>query len=63
MQKMRNVGNPDIEQLIADKRIYLYELAAEIGVSVSTLQVWRRTPFTPERKRAVKTAIRKLSRR
>lgn len=49
--------NQKIRQAIAKHRIKYYEVAAACGVSSSTLSVWLREEFTPERRQRVLKAI------
>lgn len=40
--------NERIKKMLKKKRIYLYELAATMGISESTLIRWMRVPLTDE---------------
>lgn len=59
---VRATRNREIRQLLQDKRIYGYELASELNISVPTLYVkLRQEPLPDEMREQIMTAIESLS--
>lgn len=42
--------NQEIRELIAERRIFYYEIAETLGISPVSFTLWMRTELTPERK-------------
>ena len=54
-------ANQDIRDIIFEKRLKMWEVATEIGLSDSRFSVWLRTELSPERKERVLKAIESLT--
>ena len=54
---LKDQANEDIRQMIQDKRLHHYEIAALIGIDNCTFSKWLRTPLSEERRQAVLRAI------
>ncbi len=55
------VENYVIRQKAREKKIPLWRIAAELGISEPTITRWMRFPLTSEREKLVESAIDKLS--
>lgn len=53
--------NQEIRELIAEKRIFYYEIAETLGISPVSFTLWMRTELTPERKQRTLKAIEQLT--
>ena len=58
---MRTMCNEEIRALMRKKRLYNYEVAAQLNVSEFTFCRWLRTELPPEKKQAVLNAIEELT--
>lgn len=58
---MRSSVNRDIRETIAQKRIYTYEVAQQMGISTSGLYTILQRPITPVQRYKIMTAIDKVS--
>ena len=54
------MSNQDIKQLIKSKRIFIYEIADEIGITEFSLHRWFRHDLTDEQRQKVLDAISAL---
>lgn len=54
-------ANQDIRDIIFKKRLKMWEVATEIGISDSRFSVWLRTELSSERKERVLKAIESLT--
>lgn len=54
------LSNIDVREMIEKKRLRQYEIASALGVSESTFSTWMRTELSPERRKAIISAIKKL---
>ena len=59
---VRSETNRDVKELAARYRIFNYEIAAELGISVPTLTNRMRRTLDPETKKQMIDAIKKLAR-
>ncbi len=55
--------NEIMKQKAAGSRVYLWEIAAELGVSDATLSRWLRTEFDKERREAFLEAVDNVKRK
>ncbi len=60
---MKNTQNSDLKEIIKDKKIYLWEVADEMGVAESTLLRWIRYPLEEEKREAFLEAVKRIERR
>lgn len=55
------MNNSKIRNEIYDHHLRYWQVAAEIGISNSSLSVWLRTPLSDERRKRVEKAIDELT--
>jgi DNA-binding Xre family transcriptional regulator len=49
--------NLEVRQMIADKKVFYYELADKMGISPYTLSIWLRHPLNKDQKQKVLDAL------
>lgn len=57
---MRTKANLDVRECAKKAGIYLWQIAAAMGVSEPTFNRWLRTEMPTDKKACVKSAIRRL---
>ena len=61
MKKKTNRANADIREAAHQKGVYIWEIAAKLGVSEAALFKWLRVELEPERRQQILEVIEELS--
>lgn len=54
---MRKNNNLEVRKMIADRKLFYYEIADAIGISAYTFSVWLRKEMPEEKRKLVMDAI------